>query len=219
MSLVDDLNKNFLKRFASRIKINRVIQFLTYSDILMLSGWGLVNPILAVFFTDKIIGGSVAIAGIASTIFFLTKSILQIPLARAIDAKKGEWDDFWIMVIGSLLISVSAFSFMFARYPWHIYVIQVVNGLGCALSYPGWLAIFTRHIDRNHESLEWSLYYTAIDLGSALTAALGGFIASAFGYQNLFALVGISSLLGTAFLMGVTGKLKGEELIRKEETV
>jgi MFS family permease len=219
MSLVDDLNKNFLKRFASRIKINRVIQFLTYSDILMLSGWGLVNPILAVFFTDKIIGGSVAIAGIASTIFFLTKSILQIPLARAIDAKKGEWDDFWIMVIGSLLISVSAFSFMFARYPWHIYVIQVVNGLGCALSYPGWLAIFTRHIDRNHESLEWSLYYTAIDLGSALTAALGGFIASAFGYQNLFALVGILSLLGTAFLMGVTGKLKGEELIRKEETV
>lgn len=215
MSFVDDLNKNFLKRFASGLKINRVIQFLTYSDILMLSGWGLVNPILAVFFTDRIVGGSIAIAGIASTIFFFTKSILQIPIARAIDAKKGEWDDFWIMVVGSLLISFSAFLFIFARFPWHIYLIQIVSGIGCALSYPGWLAIFTRHIDRNHESLEWSLYHTAIDLGSALTAALGGFIAITFGYQNLFAVVGVLSLLGTAFLTGVTGKLKGEKLLRK----
>lgn len=213
MSLVGSLSKNIARKFAFGLKINRVIQFLTYSDILMLSGWGLVNPILAVFFTDKIVGGSVAIAGIASTIFFFTKSILQIPVARAVDAKKGEWDDFWIMIVGSTLISASAFSFAFARLPWHVYLIQIMNGIGCALSFPGWLAIFTRHIDRDHESLEWSLYYTAIDLGSALTAALGGFIATTFGYQNLFFIVGVLSLIGTLFLVGVTGKLKGKKLI------
>jgi len=208
------ISKNLLKKFFLGVKINRVIQFLTYSDILMLSGWGLINPILAVFLTDKIIGGSVAIAGIASTTFFLTKSILQIPVARAIDSKKGEWDDFWVMTVGSLLISFAAFSFIFAQYTWQVFAIQIVNGIGCALSYPGWLAIFTRHIDRNHESLEWSLYSTATDLGSALTAALGGLIASTFGYKNLFAVVGLFSLIGTAFLIGVTGKLKGEKYIK-----
>lgn len=92
----------------------------------MLSGWGLINPILAVFFTEQIIGGSVAVAGLASTVYFFTKSIFQIPIARAIDLKKGEWDDFWVMVLGSLLITAAPFLFIFARLPWHIYGLTLI---------------------------------------------------------------------------------------------
>ena len=76
------------------IKINQVIRLLTYSDILLLSGWGLINPILAVFFADKIEGGDVTVAGLAIMVFFLTKSLLQIPLARKIDLQRGEFDDY-----------------------------------------------------------------------------------------------------------------------------
>lgn len=197
-----------LTKFLADIKINKIIQFLTYSDILMLSGWGLINPILAVFFTEQIIGGSVAVAGLASTVYFLTKSILQIPIARLIDLRRGEWDDFWIMIFGSLLITLAPFMFIFATFPWHIYIIQAIHGLGGALSYPSWMAIFTRHIDKREEGLEWSLYYTATDIGSALTAGLGGFLALNFGYKNLFAIVGVLSLAGTMFLAGVTTNLK-----------
>lgn len=197
-----------LTKFLAEIKINKIIQFLTYSDILMLSGWGLINPILAVFFTEQIIGGSVAVAGLASTVYFLTKCVFQIPIARFIDLQKGEWDDFWIMIVGSALITLCPFMLIFAIYPWHIYAIQAINGIGGALSYPSWMAIFTRHIDKKEEGLEWSLYYTATDIGSALTAALGGFMALTFGYQNLFAIVGTLSLIGTLFLAGVTTNFK-----------
>lgn len=197
-----------LEAFLSGIKIDKIIQFLTYSDILMLSGWGLINPILAVFFTEQIIGGSVAVAGLASTIYFATKCVFQIPIARFIDLRKGEWDDFWIMIFGSLLITLAPFMLIFATFPWHIYIIQIIHGVGGALSYPSWMAIFTRHIDKKEEGLEWSLYYTATDIGSALTAGLGGFLALTFGYRNLFAIVGVLSLIGTLFLSGVTANLK-----------
>lgn len=185
------------------VRVNPVIRFLTYSDILMMSGWGLISPILAVFITEQIPGGSVEIAGFASTIYFLTKSILQIPIARYIDKRKGENDDFNVMLLGSLFITVSAFLYMFIKNPTHLYLVQFIYGIGGALSFPSWNALFTRHIDKHEEGLEWSLYYATVDTGTALAAGLGGFIASSFGYNYVFMAVGISSLLGTLFLYGI----------------
>lgn len=185
------------------LSINKVIRFLTFSDILMLSGWGLVNPIFAVFVTDQIQGGNVEMAGLAITIFLLTKSLAQVPIAWVIDREKGEIDDFWVMIVGSLIISLSALFFIFAKTVFHIFLIQVINGFGTALSYPSWLAIFTRHVDYRKEGFEWSIYFTLTDLGGALAAGLGGAIANYLGFQPLFLLVSLLSLLGTAFL-GVT---------------
>lgn len=184
------------------VVVNPVIRFLTYSDILMMSGWGLIAPIMAVFITDQVPGGNVEVAGLASTIYFLIKSFLQIPVARYIDKKKGENDDFAVMILGSMIITISAFLFIFVQSVWQLYAVQVLYGIGGALSYPSWLALFTRHIDKHEEGLEWSLYYTTTDLGAALTAGLGGFIASSFGYEWVFVSVGISSLFGTLFLYG-----------------
>jgi MFS family permease len=196
------------KSFFKGIRINRVIQFLTYSDVLMLSGWGLVNPILAIFFNNQIKGGSASLAGLAVAVYLVTKSVLQMPIARYIDLEKGEGDDFWAMVIGSLMISMTAFLYTLAKLPVHVILIQIFYGVGSALSYPAWMAIFTRHTDRNQEGIQWSLYYTATDLSAALTAGLGGFLVTKIGYNNLFVIVGITSLIGTAFLAGIARRLK-----------
>lgn len=197
-----------MKRYFYHVRVNQVIQFMTYSDILMMSGWGLINPILAIFISEQVNGGSVILAGVASTTYLLIKSILQIPVARMIDIKRGEWDDYWVMIVGSLFITLSAFMFIFVREPWQVIAAQVVGGIGGAFSFPSWQAIFTRHIDKREEGLEWSIYFTAVDLGGALSAALGGFIASYFGYKSLFLVVGLMSLAGTLFLAGITRKLK-----------
>jgi len=203
---VQDLANKGRKRFD----ISKVVQFLTYSDILMMSGWGLVSPIISVFFSDQIIGGDVKFAGLASTVYFVVKSVTQIPIARMIDKHRGEKDDFWVMIAGSLLITLAAFLYMFASLPWHVYGIQMIYGLGGALSYPTWLAIFTRHVDKHKEGMEWSLYYTAVDVGGALAAGLGGFVAATFGYKLLFWLVGVGSLMGTMFLIGIKEEMRGK---------
>lgn len=197
-----------IKNLFGGVKVSQVIQYLTLSDFMMISGWGLISPIIAVFFTDQIEGGSIALAGLASTTYFLVKSVVQIPVARFIDKERGEWDDWRVMVIGSLIVTFSAFAYIFARYPWHVIAIQFVYGIGGALTYPAWMAIFTRHVDRRQEGFEWSLYYTSTDVGAALTAAIGGLMAASFGYNLVFLLVGLASLVGTIFLAGITRKLK-----------
>lgn len=190
------------------VKINRVIRYLTFSDILFYSGWGFINPILAIYFTDHIEGGNAALAGTAIGLYFLVKSIVQIPVARYIDLEKGERDDFWVMVLGSFIISIVPFIYIFITEPWQVYGVQILYGIGAAMSFPPWPAIFTRHIDKHEEGLEWSLYYSATDLGTAVSGILGGVLASFWGYNFVMLFVGIFCLISTAILFAIRQDLK-----------
>jgi len=180
---------------------NDVIKILTISDLFVLSGFGLIAPIFAVFLTDNIQGGNIEVAGIATTIFLLTRSIGQIPAAYIVDKIKGESDDYWSLMIGSAATCLVPLLYLTAYLPWHIYIIQLVYGFAQALTYPSWLAIFTRHIDKQKEGFEWGIYSTLTDLGGAGVAMVGGIIAQSYGFKPLFILVSIMSFIGTAWLM------------------
>jgi len=104
------------------------------------------------------------------------------------------------MAIGSFLISATPFLFIFADTNIQIILLQILHGLGSAMASPGWLAIFTRHVDRSREAEEWGFYSSFVGLGGALTGALGGFMADAFGFRMLFLIVGLICTFGTSFL-------------------
>src|SRR3989344_3824954 len=176
--------------------VNKIIRVLVLGDIMFFSAFGLIGPIFAVFITNQITGATIATVGFAATINLLTRALLQMPIARYIDKHKGEKDDFLFMVVGSTLISIVPFAYLFVTLPIHLYLAQVILGIGGALTNPGWFAIFTRHIDKGKEGTEWTLENVSIGLVSAGAAALGGIMAERFGFHNLFLIVGILSLIG-----------------------
>lgn len=188
--------------------INPVVRFLTISDILILSGFGLISPIFAIFIVDMINGGNLEVAGIASAIFLFSRSLVQIPAAVIIDKIKGEKDDFWALLIGSLIFSLVPLAYLFISSPLELYFVQFLYGLVMAFTYPSWLAIFTRHIDKEHEGIEWGIYQTFVDLGGAAAASLGGFLAYKFGFNLLFVLVSLISFVGSFFLVGIYRKMR-----------
>jgi sugar phosphate permease len=176
--------------------INKVVKILIYSDLVFFSGWGLVTPIFAIFIVEKIEGGSVVVAGIASAIFWILRSVLRVPMGIYLDKTRGEKDDFWFIVGGFLLAGLVPFGFLLTSLPWHIYLLQALFGLGIALNTSGWTAVFTRHIDKGKESTEWGLDATAIGLGGGIAGAVGGFLVSKFGFELIFIVVGTLGLLG-----------------------
>lgn len=184
-------------------KINSVIRFLTLSDIFLLGAFGLIAPVFAVFVIGNINMGTVEVVGIAEGIYLLTRSVGQIPFAALIDRIKGEKDDYWALFIGSLVFSVIPLFYLVISEPWHLYVLQFFYGLASAATYPSWYAIFTRHIDKNHEGVEWGVYQTLVDFSMAATASIGGFIAYRYGFSQLFILVSIVSVVGSLFIMAV----------------
>lgn len=195
--------QNLFKNYFALKEINPIIRILTISDILVIGGYGFISPIFAVFITDTIKGGSLEVVGMASGIYVATYSLLQIPLGIIIDKIKGERDDFMFLLAGSILFSVVPLLYLFISTPIHLYLVQIFYGFAMAATLPTWLAIFTRHIDKGREGVEWGIYKTLTDLTAAATAFIGGFIASRYSFVPLFILVSLTSFIGSFFLLGV----------------
>lgn len=191
--------------------INRTIKLLMISDIFVLTGLGLIEPILAIFIKENLIGGTIFKAGIASTIFIVTKSMVQLPFSKYVDSHR---DKIRWLIVGTFLISTVPFIYIFAKHINLIFLAQIIYGLGSGLAYPTWLGLWSTHLDRKHESFEWSLYSTLTGLGTALTAAIGAAIAQFIGFAYTFILVGIMSLIGCFILFGL--EMKGRKLKKIE---
>lgn len=180
------------------------------SDIFVITGFGLIGPILSIFIKENLTGGTILAAGIASTIFLITKSIVQLPFAKYVDSHD---DRFKWMVLGTFFVSTVPFIYIFANDIIHIYIAQVVHGIGSALAFPTWLSIWTSHLDKDHESYEWSLYSTWVSVGVAITASLGAGLAQYIGYDYTFALVGLLSIVGCFVLF----KLDKKDIAKPKE--
>ncbi|PIR41884.1 MAG: hypothetical protein COV30_01690 [Candidatus Yanofskybacteria bacterium CG10_big_fil_rev_8_21_14_0_10_37_15] len=178
------------------MKINHVVRTLVLSDFFVNSGFALFAPIFAVFVTQQIQGASLEIIGFAAAIFQIFKSSLQIPIARYLDRNHGEYDDFYSLIFGTFLVAMVPFMYIFASTANHVYIIQGIYGIGAAFTIPPWYAIFSRHIDKMHESLEWSFDSIAIGVSGASAAAVGGIIAQRFGFQAVFVFGGILAIFG-----------------------
>jgi MFS family permease len=190
-------------KIFKKIQPNAVIKYLILSDFVFWSGWGLLAPIFAVFVVEKIQGGSLAVVGLASGIYWVLKSLLRIPVSVLLDSRKGEEDDFWFLFFGLILSSLVPFGYLMAKYPFHIYLLQTLQAVAMSMAFSGWTAIFTRHIDQGKEATEWGLDATFVGLGIGISGILGGLIANSFGFQAVFVLVGILGLLSAFLLLGI----------------
>ena len=96
-------------------KINPKLLLLIFSDILILSSFGLIGPIFAVFITNNLVGGTLVTAGLATTIFLVVKSVIQMPLSRYfIDKEKHKTHS---LLVGTLMIISVPFIYNLIKVP------------------------------------------------------------------------------------------------------
>lgn len=188
--------------------INPVIRYLIITDTIIFGAAGLLGPLFALFIEDYIVGGGAAVAGIAAGVYLLSKSLIQIPAAQLIDKIRGERDDFWLMFICNVVIALLPLSFLFISTPIELYVVQFLFGIATAFTFPSFLAIFTRHVDKNKEGTEWGIYYTCADLTSGGAAIIGGLLVATYGFYALIIASVIISVLGSMVLLLIRPYMK-----------
>lgn len=180
-------------------KINPIIIRLMFSDIFVGTGFGLIEPILAIFIKDNLRGGTIFTVGFASTIFLISKSLTQLPFSRHVDTHDDRDDLKWLFR-GTVLIAIVPFIYIFAQNIYHVFLAQLIYGIGSGLAYSTWLGLWSTHLDRKYESFEWSLYSTVVSLGTACSATIGAAAAEFIGFTFTFILVGIMSIIGCLIL-------------------
>jgi len=172
-------------------RLSNVILKLIAGDFFLQGGWGLVSPILAIFVTQQIEGGTVEMVAFATATYWLTKSSIQPFLANVLDVIKGEKDDFKVLIFGMYLASLIPIGYFFATSVWHIFFLEFFRGCAMACVVPAWYGIFTRHISKGWEAFSWSVSSTGVGFAAGFSAAFGGIIAYFLGFKILFIMVAL----------------------------
>lgn len=181
--------------------LNKIIRTLIASDLIVFSAVGLLSPVFAIFIVNNIEGGDARVVGIAVGIYWITRSLVQIPIGVWLDRTKGEYDDFWAMVLGLALASITPIGYLFATVPWHLYALQAFHAIGMALTIPSWGGIFMRHIMRGKEAETWSVESASLGIGTGIAGIIGGIIVDRFGFAPIFIVVPVLGLAGAALLL------------------
>jgi MFS family permease len=175
---------------------NKVIRTIVVIEFFFAAAFGMFSPMFAIFASGSIIGGSAKVAGFAMAVFWATKAIFQLPVARYLDKTKGEKDDFYAYFIGQILFAIGMFLYVVASLPVHVYSIQVLLGIAFAINVPAFYGIFSRHLDKNYESFEWSVYSVfSYSIAVAIAGAVSGIIVDVYGFPTLFTVIGIFFVL------------------------
>ena len=195
--------ENFFKKSLDFLKTYKLIKNLIFTNFIFWAGWSLINPIFSVFVVQKIEGGNVAIAGLASAIFSITFSIFRFLVASFLDSKKGQEDEFWSLFYGLLFLSFCSFLYLFVRYPLHLFFLQFLQGIAMAMYYGGYYGIYLRSLPKEKEGTAYSLDISLVNLIGGLAILFGGTIAFVFGFKIVFILVGIFTFFSTVFSLRI----------------
>jgi MFS family permease len=190
-----------------KTSLTRICSHLIWSDILFLGAWGLTSPIMALFITSKVIQATPITIGICTFTYFITQSIFQIPIARFLDAKDGEHDEFYCLFGGVVLSGLAAICYMAVRDPIALYLAACMQGLGLAMYAPAWSSIFSHHLNPGKVAVAYALDNTAQGVSTACFGLLSGIIYKYFGGNILFLSIAILSIPAAFIILLAPGML------------
>lgn len=187
-------------KLFKNIKIGKLVRLFVLADLALIAGWGLISPVFALFVVDRIAGASVITVGVSAAIYWIIKAIAQLPIATFLDKTSGEKDDFIFLIMGLVLASFSAFAFVFVDRIWQLYLLQGIHAVAFAMYVPSWSGIFSRHLDKHHEALDWSLDNSGMSLSAGVTGLASGFLVTYFGYNAIFILGALFSFISAIII-------------------
>lgn len=187
-------------------KVNKVVKFMVFSDLLLFVGWGFISPIFSIFVLEKIEGATLLTVGISSAVYWVARAVVQPFVAQKLDKRKGEKDDYFTLLVSLVCTGLAAFWIASIKQENMLYIAQIFHGASLGVYSVAWPAIFTRHMDKGKVAFDWSLDRGSIGLAVAAASIAGAQVAEVMGFEMVFVLAGIGSI-ASAFILMIIPKL------------
>jgi len=197
--------------------VNRVIKRLVISDFIFNFAFGLLGPIFAVFILNNVQGSSLKVIGLATSFYWISRTLSTVPLSRFMDKTDGERDEYYFSLIGSFIIASVPLFYLLVKAPWHLYLIQLIYGLAASMAVPAWRILFTDHLDKGKTGYEWSLEDIAIGVSVGISAYVGADLAEKFGFRPVLILLSILGYISTIVLIPLYKDAKTLAEIKREK--
>ncbi len=101
-----------------------------------------------------------------------------------------------MIVIGLALSCMGFFGYLLVQEPVHLFIIQAILGIGGAVWIPASDSIYSKNLDRGKFASEWGLWDSIYWISMGVSASIGSFLASIYGFRFLFAVMFLVSLAG-----------------------
>lgn len=179
------LANHYIGRNPSHFRFNPFVRAFIISESLLWSAHNFIIPIIAIFVVRNITGGTVEIAGIAFSFHLISRVLIEISTSKIL-LGSSEKLKLKFTITGILVIAASHASFAFASTLPMLFIGYILMGIGMGIAAPAKLTNFSTHLDKGKEPIEWSAYDALVFIGMALAAALGGLVATQYGFKILF---------------------------------
>jgi MFS family permease len=189
--------------------VNRTVKILLIFLFSVNTASAMWVPLFSVFANKHIIGASFGVLGILGSVYSITKSVLQVFIAKHLDARAGEKDDYIALFSGICLAAVASFSLIGVKTVLGLGSLQVLWGVADALTMAAYYAIFSHHIDKKTAAFEWSLFSVGgVTTAGAVGGLFGGFLADAYGFSIIFSIAGVINVLSLVLLVALYPSIK-----------
>ena len=189
------IREQFIGRNPSHFQVNPLVKSFIISEAFIWSALNFFVPIFAVFVTTKIAGGNIQLAASAYSVHLISRVVMELIICKKL-TKTRDIDKLKITIAGLFLLSLSYIGFALTRTIIPLFAFYSLTGIGLGIASPAKNSLFSTHLDKNKEPTEWGIYDAVVFFGMALATALGGFIASAYGFELLFILASVLNLIG-----------------------
>ncbi|MDO8424476.1 MAG: MFS transporter [bacterium] len=179
------------------------LKILLASDGLVILAGAMLGPIYALFVEE--IGGDILTAGISFAVFSLVMGILILVFGKIEDSF---WEEkkLWIC-LGYLLMAVGFFSYLFVKSPSHLFIVQVILGIGGAIQTPAYSAVYSKNLDHKKPAFQWGAWDAIRNFATALGALAGAALVTVFGFNILFVIMGFLALFSGAIIFFAPRKM------------
>ena len=113
----------------------------------------------------------------------------------------------YLLGLGYFLRGLGFFGYIFIQSPFHLLFVQIILGIGEAFGNPSFKAIFSDHLDKGKYSSEWGVWDALYSITVGLSAMIGAFIVSIFGFATLFIIMGSIAILSSVIIMLLSREL------------
>lgn len=189
------VRESFAGHNPSHFKVNSVVKAFIISETFLWSAHHFITPILSIFVARDVSGGNVKIAATTFSVFLIVRVIFELMSGRLLEGKNDR-SKMLTTILGMSVITVGYASYALTQNITHLFISACITGIGLGIASPAKNALFSVHLDKNRETMEWGVRDSAVFGSMAVAAALGGFIADEYGFTTLFTAAAILNSIG-----------------------
>jgi len=184
------------------LKFNKSVYLLTLSDIFTWGSHSILGALVGIYLSQKLGGNAAEFVGIGTGIYYLARSITQIPVGLLLDKIKHDKDEIIILVLGSILMGSPFLFYSLIQTQYLYYALQFVFGLGASMNLVSWRKLFSQSLDVGKVGLEYGIYETSISVATAIFSIIAGIVAntSQIYFERVIFAIGLIMISGSIWV-------------------